>query len=96
MSGGVIRKSSRTALKESKVLLSFINLGRALKSRGPILCWCFYLSSCLPGLAGLASLINLILKYYICPVRFRQSPVCFPLFAGLPALALFHCVLCSL
>ena len=43
MSGSVIRKSSRTALKESKVLLSFINLGRALKSRGPILANEWYL-----------------------------------------------------
>ena len=43
MSGSVIRKSSRTALKESRVLLSFINLGRALKSRGPILANEWYL-----------------------------------------------------
>ena len=37
MSGSVVRKSSSTALNESRVLLSFINLGRALKSRGRIL-----------------------------------------------------------
>ena len=44
-SGSVIRKSSRTALKESRVLLSFINLGRALKSRGPILANEWYTST---------------------------------------------------
>ena len=43
MPGSVIRKSLSTALNESRVLLSFINLGRALKSRGPILANEWYL-----------------------------------------------------